>query len=61
MARTFDSPPHDALREFLVRKRKAAGLRQFDLAKWKPNEKAESESAHSCDTCAHETIRQSYG
>jgi transcriptional regulator with XRE-family HTH domain len=33
MARTFDSPRHDALREFLVKKRKAAGLRQVDLAK----------------------------
>jgi transcriptional regulator with XRE-family HTH domain len=33
MARTFDSPRHDALREFLVSKRKAAGLRQVDLAK----------------------------
>jgi transcriptional regulator with XRE-family HTH domain len=33
MARTFDSPRHAALREFLVRKRKEAGLRQVDLAK----------------------------
>jgi transcriptional regulator with XRE-family HTH domain len=33
MARTFDSPRHDALREFLVKKRKEAGLRQVDLAK----------------------------
>ena len=33
MARTFDSPRHDALREFLVAKRKKAGLRQVDLAK----------------------------
>jgi transcriptional regulator with XRE-family HTH domain len=33
MARTFDSPRHDALRDFLVRKRKEAGLRQVDLAK----------------------------
>jgi hypothetical protein len=28
MARTFDSPRHDALREFLVKKRKEAGLRE---------------------------------
>ena len=33
MAPSFGSPPHDAVREFLVRKRKAAGLRQVDLAK----------------------------
>jgi len=33
MARTFDSPRHAALREFLVRKRKEAELRQVDLAK----------------------------
>jgi transcriptional regulator with XRE-family HTH domain len=33
MARTFDSPRHEALREFLVKKRKEAGLRQVDLAK----------------------------
>jgi transcriptional regulator with XRE-family HTH domain len=33
MTRTFDSPRHAALREFLVRKRKEAGLRQVDLAK----------------------------
>jgi hypothetical protein len=33
MARTFDSPRRDALREFLVKKRKEAGLRQVDLAK----------------------------
>jgi transcriptional regulator with XRE-family HTH domain len=33
MARTFDSPRHDALRHFLVEKRKKAGLRQVDLAK----------------------------
>jgi transcriptional regulator with XRE-family HTH domain len=33
MARTPDSPRHDALREFLVKKRKEAGLRQVDLAK----------------------------
>jgi transcriptional regulator with XRE-family HTH domain len=33
MARTSDSPRHDALREFLVRKRKEADLRQVDLAK----------------------------
>jgi transcriptional regulator with XRE-family HTH domain len=33
MARTVDSPRQDALREFLVKKRKEAGLRQIDLAK----------------------------
>lgn len=33
MARTFDSPRHAALREFLVRERKKVGLRQVDLAK----------------------------
>ena len=33
MARTSDSPRHDALREFLVKKRKEADLRQVDLAK----------------------------
>jgi transcriptional regulator with XRE-family HTH domain len=33
MARTFASPRHDALRRFLVEKRKKAGLRQVDLAK----------------------------
>jgi transcriptional regulator with XRE-family HTH domain len=33
MARTFASPRHDALRAFLVEKRKKAGLRQVDLAK----------------------------
>jgi transcriptional regulator with XRE-family HTH domain len=33
MARTVDSPRQDALREFLVKKRKEAGLRQVDLAK----------------------------
>ena len=33
MARTFDSPRHKALRDFLVEKRKEAGLRQVDLAK----------------------------
>ena len=33
MARTSDSPRHDTLREFLVKKRKEAGLRQVDLAK----------------------------
>jgi transcriptional regulator with XRE-family HTH domain len=32
MARTFASPRHDALRAFLVEKRKQAGLRQVDLA-----------------------------
>jgi transcriptional regulator with XRE-family HTH domain len=33
MARLSDSPRQDALREFLVKKRKEAGLRQVDLAK----------------------------
>jgi transcriptional regulator with XRE-family HTH domain len=33
MARTFDSPRHNALRDFLAEQRKAAGLRQVDLAK----------------------------
>jgi transcriptional regulator with XRE-family HTH domain len=33
MARTFATPQHDALRVFLVKKRKEAGLRQVDLAK----------------------------
>ena len=33
MARTFDSPRHDALRVYLVAQRKKAGLRQIDLAK----------------------------
>jgi transcriptional regulator with XRE-family HTH domain len=33
MARTFASPRHDALRAFLIEKRKAANLRQADLAK----------------------------
>ena len=33
MARNLDSPRHDALRLFLVEKRKKAGLRQVDLAK----------------------------
>jgi transcriptional regulator with XRE-family HTH domain len=33
MARTFASPRHDALRAFLAEKRKAAGLKQADLAK----------------------------
>jgi transcriptional regulator with XRE-family HTH domain len=33
MARNVDSPRHDALRLFLVEKRKKAGLRQVDLAK----------------------------
>lgn len=33
MARSFASPRHEALREFLVARRKAAGLRQVDLAK----------------------------
>jgi hypothetical protein len=61
MARTSDSPRHDTLCEFLVKKRKEAGLRQVDPAKWKPNEKAEAESAQSSDTGAHETIRQGDG
>ena len=33
MARTFDSPRHEALQTFLVERRKEAGLRQVDLAK----------------------------
>ncbi|HMG77879.1 MAG TPA: helix-turn-helix transcriptional regulator [Xanthobacteraceae bacterium] len=33
MARVFASPRHEALRAFLVKQRKAAGLRQVDLAK----------------------------
>lgn len=33
MARTFASPQHDEVRAFLVEKRKAAGLKQTDLAK----------------------------
>jgi transcriptional regulator with XRE-family HTH domain len=33
MTRTFDSPRHIALRDFLVERRKEAGLRQVDLAK----------------------------
>ena len=33
MARTFASPRHDALGKLLAEKRKAAGLRQVDLAK----------------------------
>jgi hypothetical protein len=33
MARPIDSPRHKALRDFLVEKRKEAGLRQVDLAK----------------------------
>ena len=33
MARSFDSPQHEALRAFLVQQRKKAGLRQVDLAK----------------------------
>ncbi len=33
MARTFASPRHDALGVFLAERRKAAGLRQADLAK----------------------------
>ena len=33
MARTFDSPRHEALRAFLAEQRKKAGLRQVDLAK----------------------------
>jgi transcriptional regulator with XRE-family HTH domain len=33
MARTFGSPRHKALRDFLVERRKEAGLRQVDLAK----------------------------
>jgi transcriptional regulator with XRE-family HTH domain len=33
MVRTLDSPRHEALRVFLVERRKRAGLRQVDLAK----------------------------
>ena len=33
MARAFTSPRHDALRVFLTERRKAADLRQVDLAK----------------------------
>lgn len=33
MARTFASPRHEALAEYLAAKRKAAGLKQTDLAK----------------------------
>jgi len=33
VARVFASPRHEALRAFLVKQRKAAGLRQVDLAK----------------------------
>jgi transcriptional regulator with XRE-family HTH domain len=33
MARTFDSPRHDALRAYLAKRRKDAGIRQVDLAK----------------------------
>ncbi len=33
MARTFASPRHNALRAFLIERRKAAKLRQVDLAK----------------------------
>ena len=33
MARPIDSPRQQALRDFLVEKRKEAGLRQVDLAK----------------------------
>lgn len=33
MARTFDSPRHEALRAYLVQKRKAAKLTQVQLAK----------------------------
>lgn len=32
MARSLDSPRHQALRAFLVERRKKAGLRQVDLA-----------------------------
>jgi transcriptional regulator with XRE-family HTH domain len=33
LARTLADPRHEALRAFLVRQRKKAGLRQVDLAK----------------------------
>ncbi len=32
MTRTLDSPKHEALRHYLVARRKKAGLRQVDLA-----------------------------
>ena len=34
MSRTLDARRHEALRAFLVERRKIAGLRQIDLAKW---------------------------
>jgi transcriptional regulator with XRE-family HTH domain len=33
MVRTLDSPRHEALRLFLIERRKKAGLRQVDVAK----------------------------
>ncbi len=33
MARSLESPRHEALRAFLVERRQKAGLRQIDLAK----------------------------
>jgi transcriptional regulator with XRE-family HTH domain len=33
MGRVLESPRHDALREFLIKKRKEAKLRQVDVAK----------------------------
>jgi hypothetical protein len=33
VARTFDSPRHNALRDFLAGQHKKAGLRRVDLAK----------------------------
>jgi transcriptional regulator with XRE-family HTH domain len=33
MSRTFDARRHEALRAFMVERRKIAGLRQVDLAK----------------------------
>src|SRR5262245_54344306 len=33
MVRTLDSPRHEALRAFLIERRRKAGLRQVDLAK----------------------------
>jgi hypothetical protein len=69
MARTFDSPQHDVLREFLIKKRKEAGYvelisqgeRRPCSISWISDKKAEAENAHSCDPDAHETIRQSHG
>jgi hypothetical protein len=64
MARAFDTPRHDALRDSLsksARRRAYAKLISqrgsnagiAPATGWMSDEKAESESAHSCDTCAH--------